>query len=326
MTLGSSIFLYLCGGFLLLIVEIVYLSVARKYEIVDIPNQRSSHLYLPVRGGGLIFPLAGCIWYFFAGTNDHFFLCGLVILAVVSYTDDMSHVYFLIRLLFQCAAILLAILQLDNSGVSIYVFIIYFITMLYFINIYNFMDGINGLTALYSLVTVLSFAYVNYKVSFTEQSIFIYLAISLAIFLFFNFRSRAVCFSGDVGSTGLAYIIGFIALLFFTKTMQFQYVLFFAIYLIDSGFTILQRILNGENITTAHRSHLYQILSNEIGMPHRLVSSLFAVVQLAVNLLFLFAGNGKCLPAIILCSVLIIFYLALRLTIQKKINGYYIFR
>jgi UDP-N-acetylmuramyl pentapeptide phosphotransferase/UDP-N-acetylglucosamine-1-phosphate transferase len=103
------------------------------------------------------------------------------------------------------------------------------------------------------------------------------------VFLFFNFRKRAKCFAGDVGSVSIAFWVVTLLLLLIIKTQNLIWVGFLLVYGVDSVCTILHRIYLKQNIMEAHRLHFYQILANERGMQHRLVSIIYFTVQLVCS-------------------------------------------
>jgi UDP-N-acetylmuramyl pentapeptide phosphotransferase/UDP-N-acetylglucosamine-1-phosphate transferase len=142
------------------------------------------------------------------------------------------------------------------------------------------MDGINGITGLYSLSILIALQYVNYKVvPFTAPDFINYAMLACLVFLFFNFRKRAKCFAGDVGSMGISFWVVTLLLQLMIKTHSIIWILFLAVYGVDTVCTILHRIYLKQNIFEAHRLHFYQILSNEKGISHLKVSSLYALVQ-----------------------------------------------
>ena len=149
------------------------------------------------------------------------------------------------------------------------------------------------------------------------------LIISLVIFSFFNARRRARVFAGDVGSVSLAYLLAVMMIHLIIKTGRFEYVLFFAVYAVDIAFTIFFRLLRKENIFRAHRSHLYQLLSNELGWPHVLVAAIYALVQAIINItvILMIREDMMDLPAFLIMAVAIcLVYLAIRFSVQNKIG------
>ena len=103
------------------------------------------------------------------------------------------------------------------------------------------------------------------------------------MFNFFNFRKKAKCFAGDVGSVGIAFILLFALGKLILQTGDFTYILFLAIYGVDSVLTIIHRILLHENIGKPHRKHVYQLMANELKMPHVVVSSIYMILQMVVS-------------------------------------------
>ena len=146
------------------------------------------------------------------------------------------------------------------------------------------MDGINGITVLYSLSILATCFYLNTQIDFIQDSLLLYTVIALLVFGFYNVRKKAKSFAGDVGSVSMAFIIAFIVLSLILFTTNWQYVLLVSVYGIDSLLTIIQRLVKGDNIFQAHRSHLYQYLANEVKVPHVMVSIIYALIQLVLNI------------------------------------------
>lgn len=279
---------YLQYGIILFVLMLVYVSLAKRFNIIDKPNERSSHKRLVVRGAGIVFPLSLIVFkvtfsqYY---PNFHFVFAGAMLISLISFIDDIKPLPVSIRLPIHIISVCFLLYGFDIFSVWnwwSWMFLIFI--MLGIINAYNFMDGINGITALYSLVAFSSFWFVIKYTENIDVTAFVnYGIVSCLVFLFFNFRKNAVCFLGDVGSIGLGFwVVAALAYVIFWS-YQFEYILFLSVYLIDTGFTFIQRLLNGDNVFQAHRKHLYQVLVNEKGMNHLLVASIYAVVQLLVN-------------------------------------------
>jgi UDP-N-acetylmuramyl pentapeptide phosphotransferase/UDP-N-acetylglucosamine-1-phosphate transferase len=218
--------------------------------------------------------------------------------------------------------VFLLFVQLGFTGLPWYYMIPFLVACLGWINGFNFMDGINAITALYSLVALGTFLYLDIIFNFISVDLITVLIIALAIFTFFNARTHARAFAGDVGSVSMAYLLTFFMVVLIWHTKRFEYALFFAVYAVDIVFTISYRLTRGENIFIAHRSHLYQWLSNELGWHHVLVSALFALVQLAVNILtiaLINKGMMNWMVFLVICTVLMLLYLGVRWSIWKKI-------
>ena len=151
------------------------------------------------------------------------------------------------------------------------------------INAYNFMDGINGITGGYSLIILVALAYINREiVSFVEQELIVTVLCSVLVFNFFNFRKRAKCFAGDVVSVSIAFIVLFLIGKLIIKTEDFSWIVLLVVYGVDSVLTIIHRLMLHENIGLPHRKHLYQIMANELKVPHVVVSFVYMVIQTLV--------------------------------------------
>ena len=264
-------------------VSSLYLKLAVKFNIIDKPNVRSSHTVITIRGGGVLFPISILIWSLIEGIFNPFIL-GLLCISIISFIDDCKPLSNKIRLSIHFISIGLLLYQL---GFSEYSFIAWGLGLLFvggWINAFNFMDGINGITVLYSLSILAACFYLNTQIDFIQDSILLYTAMALLVFGFYNVRKKAKSFAGDVGSVSMAFIIAFIVLSLILFTKNWQYVLLVSVYGIDSLLTIIQRLVKGENIFQAHRSHLYQYLANEVKVPHVMVSVLYALIQLVLNI------------------------------------------
>lgn len=265
-------------------VELFYFKIADKCNIIDKPNLRSSHTSITLRGGGIIFLVSAWIWAAFFGSAYPWFLIGLTIITGISFVDDIHSVPNRIRLIVQFVAMLL---MFQDFGIlnpeGWWMIVIALILCVGIINAYNFMDGINGITGGYSLAVLLPLIYLNVKLDFMENSLLVVVLIGVLVFNFFNFRKKAKCFAGDVGSVGIAFIVLFALGKLILLTGDFTYMLLLAVYGVDSVLTIAHRIMLHENIGEAHRKHVYQLMANELKIPHVLVSTIYMCLQLIVS-------------------------------------------
>ncbi len=157
------------------------------------------------------------------------------------------------------------------------------------INAYNFMVGVNGITALYSLVSVgtaLVMLKLGYKLVLGEP-LWLALGASLLAFSFYNVRKKARCFMGDVGAVNLAFVLAYWIYGLVVAEGSLVFILFLGVYGLDSVATIAMRLYKKEDIFEAHRSHYYQYLANEKGWPHVGVALLYAGLQAVLNGLIL---------------------------------------
>lgn len=271
---------------ILLAAELVFFRVAKHYSIIDRPTSRSSHDTFVLRAGGVIYIVGMWLYAAFFGLKLWPFLLGLTLVAIISFIDDVRSLPALVRLACHSLAILLVfycwgVLSWENW----WMIILGMILCVGIVNAYNFMDGINGLNGGYTFAVLLPLAWLNHQMGFVDQRLIIVALIANLVFCFFNYRrkGKAKCFAGDVGSVGAAFIVVFVLGLLVLQTRDFTYIVFLAVYGVDSLLTIIHRILLHEKIGVAHRKHAYQIMTNELGMEHVLVSTIYMVLQFAIS-------------------------------------------
>ena len=244
-----------------------------------------------MRGGGIIFLISVWIWNAFFGFQYPWFLAGLTLVAGISFVDDIHSLPDSVRLIAQFAAAAMAFYQLDILHWSMWWMIL--LALIVYVgatNVINFMDGINGITAGYSLAVLIPLALVNINGVFVEQSLIISTILASLVFCIFNFRpkGKAKCFAGDVGSIGIAFIILFLLGNVMIRTTDITWLIFLLVYGVDGCLTIVHRIMLHENLGEAHRKHAYQIMANELKVGHVKVSLLYTVMQLVISLGFVY--------------------------------------
>lgn len=304
---------YLIVAVLLLVAELIYFRIADKCNIIDKPNERSSHSTIVLRGGGIIFSLSMIVWavLMVVQGNDIVpylpFMIGLIMICTVSFWDDVKSLPDSLRMAVQIVSTLLMFWSI-NLGLGFTVQgswfwqVVIAVVALFFCvgatNFINFMDGINGITAAYAMAMLIPIALLNEMLDqvghdvtpFIEPSYLIVTIIGVLVFSIFNFRpkGKAKCFAGDVGSIGIAFIILFALGRLMLATKDVTYIVFFLVYGIDGTLTIIHRIMLHENLGQAHRKHAYQLMANELGMSHVVVSLLYMAMQLVVSLGFIY--------------------------------------
>ena len=282
---------YIIIFILLFIAELVYFHIADKCSIIDKPNGRSSHSTVVLRGGGIIFLMGIWVWSLFFEFQYPWFLVGLTLVAGVSFVDDIRSLPDSVRLVIQFVAAAMTFYQLGILHWSMW-WIILLALIIYVgaTNVINFMDGINGITAGYSLTVLVSLALVNMNGAFVEQSLIISTILALLVFCIFNFRpkGKAKCFAGDVGSIGIAFIMLFLLGNVIIKTTDITWLIFLLVYGVDGCLTIAHRIMLYEDLGEAHRKHVYQIMANELKIGHVKVALLYMVIQLIISLGFIY--------------------------------------
>lgn len=282
---------YLIIFVLLLAAELVYFRIADKFNIIDKPNERSSHSTIVLRGGGIIFLIGTWVWSAFFGFDYPWFLTGLTLVAGVSFVDDIRSLPDSVRLVAQFAAAAMTFYQLGILHWSMWwIVLVALIVYVGATNVINFMDGINGITAGYSLAVLLPLMAVNMDGGYVEQSLIVSTVLASLVFCIFNFRpkGKAKCFAGDVGSIGIAFIMLFLLGNVIIKTEDITWLIFLLVYGVDGCLTIVHRIMLHENLGEAHRKHAYQLMANELKIGHVKVASLYMVMQLAVSLGFIY--------------------------------------
>lgn len=266
---------------ILLLAMLAYFRLAERFNIVDRPNKRSSHHRVTLRGGGVVFFLGAVLHALWYGVPYPWFLAGLSLLAVISFVDDVRSVPNRLRLAVHFAGMLLLLVAWQLiPGTPWWMLVLALVFCTGIVNAWNFMDGINGITGGYSLVVLGSLAYINARmVAFVDPAFLYTVMLSVLVFNLFNFRRRARCFAGDVGSVSIAFIILFVLGRLILQTGDLSYIALLSIYGVDSVLTIIHRLIRRENIFDAHRKHAYQLLANELKVPHIQVAGLYLLLQ-----------------------------------------------
>ena len=276
-----------------------------RVRIMHVPNQRSSHVRPVANGGGVAIVatfVAGYVALYVLGNTRvaeahmaGFALAALGI-AAVSFADDLGRIpTFVLKLAAQILAATILVLfgvvfrhwslpwigSFDLGALGIPLTVLWVVALT---NIVNFMDGLDGLAAGACAIAALFLG----LATFVEGSLFVYLfcyvlAAAALGFLPFNFP-RARIFMGDVGSQFLGFVFAALAVIAAehdaSRTSFLVVPLLFFHFIFDTMFTMARRARRGENLTQAHRSHLYQLL-NRCGWSHARVSALhFAMTAL----------------------------------------------
>ena len=301
------IWTYIIIAVLLLAAELIYFRIADKCNIIDKPNERSSHSTIVLRGGGIIFAISIIVWLILQMVQGEWcmvqnylpFMVGLILICGVSFIDDIHSLPDSLRLVAQFAAMILMFYQLDMLHVDMWwAVILALIVCVGASNIINFMDGINGITGAYAMASLIPLYLINSSnglsslsaQGFVDESLIITVMLADLVFCFFNFRPRgkAKCFAGDVGSLGVAFILLFMIGSLVMATGDVTYLIFLLVYGVDGVLTIFHRIMLHENLGQAHRKHAYQLMANELKMSHITVSLIYAGLQLAISLGFIY--------------------------------------
>ena len=291
----DSLIAYISIAVILVIAELIYFRIADKCNIIDKPNERSSHKTIVLRGGGIIFTIGLWIWSVVFGFEYPWLLAGVTLAAGISFVDDIHSLPDSLRLVVQFTAMAMVlypcIIAVPYQGtLKVAIALIALIVAVGGTNIFNFMDGVNGITAGYSLAMLIPIALANRNMAFVEESYLIVAIIGVLVFSLFNFRPRgkAKCFAGDVGSIGMALILVFCLGRLMIATGDITWIVLFLVYGVDGVLTICHRIMLHENLGQAHRKHAYQLMANELKMSHVTVSLIYMVMQLVISLGFIY--------------------------------------
>ena len=321
----TEYFLYVIIFVVLLVSELVYFKIANKYNIIDKPNERSSHSSIVLRGGGIIFLIGLWVWAISTQVSDDFssvlevsgipyvwFLLAVTLIAGISFIDDIYSLPDSVRLVGQFAAMILMFYQLDMLHMEIWwVVLLALIVCVGASNIINFMDGVNGITGAYAFASLIPLYLLNEQMNFVDPtliitlvlddlyvnlpfpSVFALIANALLPIAFVSLAGAVIFwslapFAGDVGSIGVAYILLFFIGALIMKTADVTYLIFLLVYGVDGVLAICHRIMLHENLGQAHRKHAYQLIANELKIGHVTVSLLYMVMQLVVSLGFIY--------------------------------------
>ena len=291
----------------LFLLELLYFRIADRFNIFDKPNQRSSHSRVVLRGGGIIFTIALWVWSIMSGFEYPWLLTGVTLAAGVSFIDDIKSLSDSLRLVVQLVSMMLVFQEIgllpfdvlmDRAVVELVetsaIVLVALIVAVGGSNIFNFMDGINGITGGYALAVLIPLAIKNEELrvmsgaGFIDETLLIVIGLSVLVFCFFNFRKKAKCFAGDVGSIGMALILVFGIGRLMYVTGDVSWLVLCLIYGVDGMMTIFHRIMLHEHLGQAHRKHAYQLMANELKMPHVVVSTIYMALQLIVSLIAIY--------------------------------------
>jgi UDP-GlcNAc:undecaprenyl-phosphate GlcNAc-1-phosphate transferase len=267
-----------------------------RIRVLDIPNERSAHdTPVPTSGGIAI------VFTFFIGIviiavvakitmiNKLYFYgfsLSAMMIAAISFYDDVKNKPYIVKLLTQIIAIVIVLavgividkLNIPNIGEVPLNWLQYPISFLWILgltNAFNFMDGLDGLACGVALIASLFFC----VITFMQGSLFVYIMSYTLIagtlgFLIYNFPPARI-FMGDVGSAFLGFTFAVLAIMAarydHSHTSFFVMPLLLFNFIFDTAFTFFRRLLKGENVTEAHRTHLYQLFER-LGYGHRTVT------------------------------------------------------
>jgi len=306
--------IYILLFILLFAVELIYFRIADHFNIIDKPNERSLHKQVTLQGGGIIVYIGVLLYSFVSGFHYPWFLVGITLIFMVSLADDIRPQSPKLRLIIHFISMALIFYQWGLFTMPWYLSIVACIVSVGILNAYNFMDGINGITGGYSLIIALALLYINnQKVSFADNRLLYLFLLSLLVFNFFNFRTKAKCFAGDVGAISIAFLLVFLIGRLIIVTKDFSYIILLAVYGVDSVLTIIHRLILKENIFQPHRKHAYQLLANELKVPHLRISIFYALLQGIIMLGFFYFKSHSYIYLVSVIAILSMAYVLLKM-------------
>jgi UDP-N-acetylmuramyl pentapeptide phosphotransferase/UDP-N-acetylglucosamine-1-phosphate transferase len=297
-------------------------------EILDVPNERSSHTVPTPRGGGLVIVLVSLLFYtiyagFIARNFSAGYFTGAILIAVVSWFDDLKSVSPALRFLVHAIGAALAIFSLGywqkiylpfagEIGLPYAGLILAFFWIIWLTNAYNFMDGIDGIAGTQGLTAGIGWLLIGvfFKLEITGFLGGV-LALSNLGFLMHNWQPARI-FMGDVGSAFQGYTFAVLPLIAAGETQDNQTRLTLAavwlvwLFVFDTLYTFFRRVLRGEKFWQAHRSHLYQRLVIS-GYSHRFVTILYGFLSVVISATVLYwlrtAGGFDAMPLSLVFAV-----------------------
>ncbi len=314
-----------------------YLRWSEKNEVFAIPNERSSHTEPMPHGGGIVIVIISLIAYagislYLPGTFSWGYFCGALMIALISFVDDIYSIAFPWRLLVHSVAAILLIIDVDTwHGITMlghislgnWGYVLTFIWIVWMVNSYNFMDGIDGLAGLQAVIAGFGWLMLGYMLQM--PAIFLFsgvIAVSSLGFLIHNWNPARI-FMGDVGSAFLGFTFASLPMIARTiasknpDLLPIAAVLFVWFFLFDSVVTILRRLVRGEKIWQAHREHLFQRLTLS-GLSHRRVTIFYGILASVLSTFILLSVEFRqdievaILPVVIILTGALLVFLAKR--------------
>ena len=314
-----SSWIYFVYCIVLLLLFEIYFVISRRFNIVDTPNHRTMHQGSTIRGGGVVIALAVVSCSLFLDTPGFMFFIGLVLVSIVGFLDDIVDLSLKVRFPVQVISVFLILAEIGMFDLNTAYILFIVIVATGVLNAFNFMDGINGMTGGYSMVILCSLIYVNNHIQeFIPNSFLIFSVLAMLVFSIYNFRNKAICFAGDVGSLSIAFVIIFLVLKLIVETQQPAYLFFLTLYGIDTIFTIVQRLANRENIFEAHRKHLFQVVVSRTGISHIYMSIIYMFVQAIINFVIVKLISLSITMQLIYLGILLAFLSMLYILIKRK--------
>ena len=303
-------------------VLVSYYFLGKKLNLTATTTSNNKAVY----GGGLLFSVILLVESF-PFSNSTFFIASILVLAILSFWDDIRPISPIFKLIVHLIIGFIAsifILKLNfKDGFFMMLLVTGFI--IFYTNANNFMDGINGMMITNNILILLVLLAVNsFKFRFIENYLLEFLLFGALLFFVFNFRTRALLISGDVGSIVLGFVIVLFVLDLYFKTKNIFVFGLLITFSVETISTLILRISTNKNILISHEEHLYEILVIKKEIPALKVTLIYGVTQLIFSLIvlisFYYQLNNYVFYAILISYILI--YLFLKHKVLNHAKGY----
>ena len=307
-----------------------------KINLLDKPNQRSSHNIATPSGGGLSFVLIFLLFTIFYTSLQleiSYALIGSgILVSIIGFWNDRYHIPVKWRLLIHFIAVVWVLFWLGNIPE---LFVLNFIIqpgwwclvlsaflIVWLLNLFNFMDGIDGIAASEAIYIACSGSLYFWSQGYEALSVVsLVLASSTLGFLILNW-SPAKIFMGDVGSGFLGLTIGILTYVSILNGMSiWVWGIFWAVFITDSGITLLRRIINGDKWYEAHCSHAYQHAAKKWGHSKVTLATIFINLFWLSPMAYIAFSYQKQAVLIMITAYIPLMYAAIKLKAGKTLNG-----
>jgi len=258
------------------------------------PNARSSHVTPTPQGGGIAVIIAASLCAGAAmmtvplptiGTTGlAIALCAALMLAVVGAVDDIRGLSTLPRLALQFVAVAAVIATLPAEWQLIPFLpwwlerLILLVAGAWFVNLVNFMDGLDWITVSEVVPVAGALALLGAIDALPIEGAIMALALAGAMLGFAPFnRPKARLFLGDAGSLSIALLLCWLLLLLASRGHVAATLLLPLYYVADATLTLLRRLMRGEKVWQAHRTHFYQRATDRGFTPLQIVTRVFGL-------------------------------------------------
>ncbi len=276
-------------------------------DILDHPNERSSHDMPIPRAGGLAIIISFFVGLFYLYFNDAIdqklffaFLCALPLI-LISFLDDLYTLSAKLRFFVQVLTVISTLYFIGSQ--SIFLNILFSLGLLWLINLYNFLDGIDG----YAVSEMVFVSFASYLIF--QNELLLILGVSALGFLPFNWQKASI-FMGDVGSTFLGFALG-VMVIYHTKIANdiVIWLALLAIFWMDATWTLYRRFKSGQKLTKAHKMHFFQ-RATQFGLTHQSITLYALLINIVAFILIYWFKESQFIYVVFVVYLIILSYFA----------------